>query len=145
MYGFHNLKSAPGSRRRSRRLGRGHGSGRGKTAGRGTKGQKARTGGRKGLKRLGLRRTLLQQPKLRGFRGLQPKPEIVNLADIERVFDAGAIINPAALVERKLIRSTKNGVKVLGGGALSKALIFKGLKISTSAKDKIIAAGGNIE
>lgn len=143
--GLHNLKPAPGSRRRSRRLGRGHGSGRGKTAGRGTKGQKARTGGRRGLKRLGLRRILLAQPKMRGFRSLRPKPAIVNISDLERVFAAGATITPRALVGAELIRSKDEGVKVLGGGALTKALTLKGLAVSAPAKEKITAAGGSVE
>lgn len=143
-YALHNLRPAHGSTHRSRRLGRGHGTGRGKTAGRGTKGQKARSGGRRGLKRLGMRRMLLQQPKLRGFRSIHPKPEIVNLLDIEKAFSAGAVVTTAELTEHGLIRSTRDGVKVLGGGHLTKALTFKGLEISGSAKAKIEAAGGSV-
>lgn len=145
MYALHNLRPAHGSKHSSRRLGRGHGTGRGKTSGRGTKGQKARAGGRGGLKRLGMRRMLLQQPKLRGFRSLQPKPAIVNLIDIEKTFTAGAIISAVELTKHGLIRSTRDGVKILGGGQLTKALTFKGLEVSESAKTKIEAAGGQIE
>ncbi len=145
VHSLSNLRSPIGSRRRSRRLGRGHGSGRGKTAGRGTKGQKARTGGRNKLKRLGMRRMLLQQPKLRGFRSLQPKPSIVNLGDVARVCAAGASVTPAALIAHGLIRSSRDGVKVLGGGECTKALTFKGLSVSAPAKAKIEAAGGSVE
>ncbi|MDO8599469.1 MAG: uL15 family ribosomal protein, partial [bacterium] len=112
VFGLHNLQPPRRNRRALRRLGRGHGSGRGKTAGRGTKGQKARTGGRGGLKRLGMKRILLASPKVRGFRSLTPKPATVNVGDLEHAFAAGATITPRALVEAKLIRSKANGVKV---------------------------------
>lgn len=144
-YGLHNLRPASGSTSRTRRLGRGHGSGRGKTAGRGTKGQKARTGGRGGLKRLGMRRILLQQPKLRGFRSLQPKPAVVNLDDLERAFAVGAIVTPDALRSAALVRDIAHGVKVLGGGSVTKALTLKGLHVSASAKAKVEAAGGKVD
>ncbi|MBI4434314.1 50S ribosomal protein L15, partial [Candidatus Uhrbacteria bacterium] len=139
-YGLHNLRPARGSRKSFRRYGRGHGSGRGKTAGRGTKGQKARTGGRKGLKRLGMKRILLAAPKLRGFRSLHPKPVVVNLEDLDRAFTAGGMVTPRAIVEAGLVRDVRNGVKVLGGGTVTKALTFKGLMISAPAKAKIEAA-----
>ena len=144
-YGLHNLKPASGSTSRTKRLGRGHGSGRGKTAGRGTKGQKARTGGRGGLKRLGMRRILLQQPKLRGFRSLAAKPAVVNLGDLERVFASGTTVTPVTLRNAALVREIANGVKVLGGGTVTKALTLKGLKVSAAAKGKVEAAGGKVE
>ena len=143
-YGLHNLRPARGSRKSFRRFGRGHGSGRGKTAGRGTKGQKARTGGRKGLKRLGMKRILLASPKLRGFRSLQAKPVIVNLEDLERAFTVGGMVTPRAIAEVGLVRDIRNGVKVLGGGTVTKALTLKGLMVSAPAKAKIEAAGGSV-
>jgi len=145
VYGLHNLQTPRRDRRALRRLGRGHGSGRGKTAGRGTKGQKARTGGRGGLKRLGMKRILLAAPKVRGFRSLRPKPVAVNIGVIERAFTAGATITPRALVSARLIRSKDNGVKVLGGGSITKPFTFKCLEISAPAREKITAAGGSIE
>ena len=145
VYGLHNLQAPRRNRRALRRLGRGHGSGRGKTAGRGTKGQKARTGGRKGLKRLGLRRILLAAPKMRGFRSLAAKPAVVNVGDLDRAFATGATVTRRALLDAKLIRSKDRTVKVLGGGAFAKALTIKGLAVSAPAKEKIIAAGGRVE
>lgn len=144
-YGLHNLRPTHGSTKSSRRFGRGHGSGRGKTAGRGTKGQKARTGGRKGLKRLGMKRILLSTPKLRGFRSLYAKPAVVNLSDLDRAFPASTVVTPQAIEAAGLIRSTRDGVKVLGGGEVTKAFTLKGLAVSAPAKAKIIAAGGKVE
>ncbi|MBI2482758.1 50S ribosomal protein L15 [Candidatus Uhrbacteria bacterium] len=144
-YGLHNLRSAPGSRSNRRRLGRGHGSGRGKTAGRGTKGQKARTGGRGGLKRLGLRRILLAQPKLRGFRSLTPKPRVMNVGDLERAFASGATVTPQTLIAAKCISTARYGVKLLGRGTLTKSLIVQGVQVSAPAKAKIEAVGGRID
>ncbi|MBI4433221.1 50S ribosomal protein L15 [Candidatus Uhrbacteria bacterium] len=144
-YGLHNLRPASGSQSNRRRLGRGHGSGRGKTAGRGTKGQKARTGGRGGLKRLGLRRILLAQPKLRGFRSLTPKPKPVNVGELDQAFASGAMVTPATLIAAGCVRTARYGIKLLGRGALSKPLVVKGLQVSAPAKAKIEAAGGRIE
>ncbi|MDO8622397.1 MAG: 50S ribosomal protein L15 [bacterium] len=144
MYGLHNLRPALRSRKGSRRLGRGHGSGRGKTAGRGTKGQKARAGGAGGLKRLGMKRIILAQPKLRGFRSLAHKPAIVNIGDLDSAFAAGAAVTPKAIVEAGLLRDVHHGVKVLGGGAVTKALTLKGLMVSAPAKVKLEAAGGSV-
>lgn len=144
-YGLHNLSPARGSTKRARRYGRGHGSGRGKTAGRGTKGQKARAGGRTGLKRLGMKRILLAQPKLRGFRSIHSKPAIVNIEDLERAFATGMTVTPRAMVEAGLVRDIRDGVKVLGSGALTKAFTCNGLTVSAPAKAKIIAAGGSVE
>lgn len=144
VFGLHNLQAPRRNRRALRRLGRGHGSGRGKTAGRGTKGQKARTGGRGGLKRLGMKRILLAAPKVRGFRSLVPKSAVVNVGDIERAFDAGATITPRALVGKQLIRSKDHDVKVLGQGTVTKAFTFKGIAVSAPAREKITQAGGTI-
>lgn len=144
-YGLHNLRPALRSRKGSRRLGRGHGSGRGKTAGRGTKGQKARAGGAGGLKRLGMKRIILAQPKLRGFRSLAHKPAIVNVGDIDRTFGVGAAVTPQAIATAGLLRDVHHGVKVLGGGTVTKTLMLKGLMVSAPAKAKIEAAGGRIE
>lgn len=144
-YGLHNLRPALRSRKGSRRLGRGHGSGRGKTAGRGTKGQKARAGGAGGLKRLGMKRIILAQPKLRGFRSLAHKPAIVNIGDLDRAFSAGAAVTPQAIAAAGLLRDVHHGAKVLGGGIVTKALTLKGLMVSASAKEKIVAAGGSID
>lgn len=143
--GLNNLKYKKGSQRRQRRLGRGHGSGRGTYAGRGGRGQKARTGGKKGLKLKGMRTRLLKIPKVRGFKSLYAKPAVINLADINIKFKTGDIITPQKLFETGLIDTIKNGVKILGKGELEKALTISGCAISKSAEEKIKAAGGKIE
>ena len=139
-----NLKPPSGSRTRSRRIGRGPGSGRGTTAGKGTKGQRARSGGRKGLKRLGLKRIMQRIPKHRGFKSIHKKPAIVNVGDLEARFVSGTVITPRQLESVGLVRSAKNGVKILGNGLLTKALLIQGCSISKSAKEKIEKAGGKI-
>lgn len=141
---LHNLKPAPGSKKKEKRVGRGNAAGGGTTAGRGTKGQKARTGGRKGLKRLGMRRMLLSFPKLGGFRSLYGRPAVVNLETLERVSASGDTVSPKVLLERRLVSATKHGVKILGDGKLTKKLIVKDCKVSESAKNKIIAVGGEV-
>jgi len=92
-----------------------------------------------------MKRILLATPKLRGFRSLQPKPAIVNLGDLDRAFTVGAVVTPRAIAEAGLVREIRDGVKVLGGGTITKALTLKGLAVSAPAKAKIEAAGGSVE
>jgi large subunit ribosomal protein L15 len=92
-----------------------------------------------------MRRVLLQSPKKRGFRSLKPKPAVVNLDDCNRVFAAGATVSPDTLIAAGLIRSARDGVKVLGSGAVEKALTLKGLMVSAPAKAKVEAAGGSVQ
>ena len=143
---LHDLRPAAGSKKKRRRVGRGIAAGQGKTAGRGTKGQRARTG--RGIKpyfeggQLPLVRRL---PHTRGFTNIwRVDYEVVNLDTLDRKFDAGAEVTPEALAERGLIHRVDH-VKVLGDGALSKALTVKAHAFSTSAKEKIAAAGGTTE
>lgn len=140
-----NLKPAPGSKKKEKRVGRGNAAGGGTTAGRGTKGQKARTGGRNGLKRLGMRRMLLSFPKLGGFRSLYGRPAVVNLETLERIFVSGDTVSPKILLERGHVGTTKHGVKILGDGKLTKKLIVKDCKVSESARKKIVEVGGEIK
>jgi large subunit ribosomal protein L15 len=140
-----NLQPALGSHRNRKRIGRGHGSGTGKTAGKGHKGQKARAGGsiKPGFEggQMPLQRRL---PK-RGFNPLTHKEyALVNLRDLE-LFAAGSVIDVEALGKAGLIGQLKDGVKILGDGELSKALTVKAHKFSKSAQAKIAAAGGNVE
>ena len=140
-----NLKPARGSRTSSKRIGRGAGSGHGTTAGRGTKGQLARTGGRNKLKRMGLKRIMQRIPKLRGFTSLTARLVTVNVGDLQDAFGAGAKITPQALQKAELVRDISSGVKILGDGTLTKALTVKECAVSKSAKEKIEKAGGQIE
>jgi len=140
---LHDLKPTAGSKKKSKRVGRGISAGQGKTAGRGTKGQNARTG--RGIKpyfeggQLPLVRRL---PHTRGFTNIwRVDYEVVNLEALDTQFDAGAEVTPEALVERGLVQHPEH-VKVLGNGVLNKALNVKAHAFSASAKEKIAAAGG---
>ncbi|MDT8440392.1 MAG: 50S ribosomal protein L15 [Desulfuromonadales bacterium] len=140
-----NLQPAYGSTHSKKRIGRGHGSGTGKTAGKGHKGQNARSGG--GVKagfeggQMPLQRRL---PK-RGFTPLQRKVYcLVNLRDLE-LFEAGSQVDLEALGQAGLIGQLLDGVKILGDGELTRSLHIKAHKFSKSAQAKIEAAGGTVE
>ncbi len=143
---LHDLQPAEGSKKRRKRVGRGISAGQGKTAGRGTKGQKARTG--RGIKpyfeggQLPLVRRL---PHTRGFTNIfKINYQVVNLDTLNNKFDSGAEVNPAALVERGLVDNAEH-VKILGRGELKKALTVHAHAFSEGAKEKIAAAGGKAE
>lgn len=138
-----NLKPARGARKKSVKVGRG--GKRGSYSGRGMKGQRARSGGKSGLKALGFKQTLLRIPKNRGFRSLKPKLAIVNLLDLEKNFKDNDVIDPKVLVRKGLIDNLKTGVKILGQGKLSKKLIVTAQGFSASAKKEIEAQGGKAE
>mgnify|MGYP001130691422 CR=1 FL=1 len=140
-----NLKPAIGSTKNRKRIGRGHGSGTGKTAGKGHKGQKARAGG--GVKagfeggQMPLQRRL---PK-RGFTPLTKKVyALVNLRELE-LFEAGSIVDLETLGKAGLVKQLCDGVKVLGDGDLTHPITVKAHKFSKSAVQKIEAAGGKAE
>jgi large subunit ribosomal protein L15 len=140
---LHNLAPAPGSKKKKIRVGRGEGGRRGKTAGRGTKGLKARSKLRPGFEG-GQTPLAMRLPKLKGF--TNPNKEyfaIVNLSSFEG-FDAGSEVTPDSLRERGLIRH-RGRVKVLAEGDLDRALTVKAHAFSKTAKEKIEAAGGSIE
>jgi large subunit ribosomal protein L15 len=138
------LSPAKGSTKRGRYLGRGRASGHGKTSGRGFKGQFSRTGAKR---RPGFRGgdlpLVLKIPK-RGF--LNPFKidyQVVNVSDLEAAFSAGATVDPAALVKAGVLSTRKPAVKVLGDGAITKALTVSAHAFTESAKKKIAAAGGS--
>ena len=137
-----NLKPAPGSTKRRKRVGRG--GKRGTYSGKGMKGQKARSGV-SGLKALGFKQTLQRVPKLRGFKSLKAKMAIVNLSDLDNKFKSGDKVTPQDLIKLGLITTSKNGVKVLGFGTLSKKLNITADSFSASAKAAIEKAGGQAE
>lgn len=140
---LHHLAPAPGSKKKKIRVGRGEGGRRGKTAGRGTKGLKARSKLRPGFEG-GQTPLAMRLPKLKGF--TNPNKErfaIVNIATLEG-FEKGSEVTPETLRERGLIRH-KGRVKVLGEGDLDKVLTVKAHAFSASAKEKIEKAGGTIE
>jgi large subunit ribosomal protein L15 len=140
---LHDLKPAPGSKKQKIRVGRGEGGRRGKTAGRGTKGLKARNTLRPGFEG-GQTALAMRLPKLPGFKN--PNKEefaIVNLAALD-TFDAGAEVNPEELRSRGMIRH-KGRVKVLAQGEIGKPLTVKAHAFSAAARAKIEAAGGTVE
>ena len=133
----HQLKPAKGATKKRKRVGRGNSSGHGTYSTRGMKGQKSRSGV-SGLKRLGMRQVLLRTPKLRGFKSLQPKDQVVNFTLLNKYFHDGDIVSPQTLLAKKLIKTAKQNVKILGNGELKlKKLQFKDVKISNSASEKI--------
>ena len=143
---LHELTPAAGATKPAYRKGRGAGSGNGKTAGRGHKGQWARSGGgvRPGFEggQMPLARRL---PKV-GFNNIfATQYAIVNVADLEAAFNAGDVVDTEALKAKGLVKKTLDGVKVLGNGELTKALTVKAAAYSASAKEKIEKAGGKAE
>jgi large subunit ribosomal protein L15 len=143
MLKLHTLKPKHGSRHRPIRVGRGL-SKRGAYSGRGVKGQRARSGGRSGLQLKGLRKLMMSFPKSRGFNRVRPSAAVVNLHQINKHFADGATVNPAALLQKKLVTTTQHGVKVLGDGALGIKINLVDCLASKSAAEKISKAGGTI-
>lgn len=142
---LHELKPAEGSRKKRKRVGRGTSSGWGKTAGRGHKGQKARSGGgvRPGFE--GGQNPLYRRLPKRGFTNPNRKEfAVVNLDALNR-FEANTEVTPEVLLETGVISSLKDGVKILGNGELTVALNVKANKFSQTAVEKIEAAGGKTE
>jgi large subunit ribosomal protein L15 len=140
---LHTIKPFPKSKKRVKRVGRGLG-GTGTYSGRGQKGQRARSGGKKGLKLKGLKKMLLGIPKARGFRSPYAKMAVVNVGDLDKKFKDGDKINPKALLEKRLIDKMRVGVKILGEGELTKKLTIEGCAVSKSARGKIEKAGGKV-
>jgi large subunit ribosomal protein L15 len=142
-----DLHATPGSRRAHRRLGRGHGSGRGKTAGRGTKGQKARAGGGVPAYFEGGQNALVHRmPTKRGvhFKSVpRERPATVNLRQMSK-FAAGQTVDLAAMIAANLVDKSARRVKVLGDGELPHPLTVAAHEFSASARSKIEAAGGKV-
>ena len=128
----------------SRRIGRGPGSGRGTYSGKGLKGQKSRSGGRGGLKLLGMKSQIQSMPKLPGFRSLKPKKIAVNLTVLEQNFENGDKVTALTLKEKGLIMNPDHGIKILGEGKLTKKLIIAANGVSATAQEAITKAGGKV-
>ncbi|HIT58226.1 MAG TPA: 50S ribosomal protein L15 [Candidatus Faeciplasma pullistercoris] len=142
---LHDLAPAEGSSKEVKRIGRGHGSGQGKTAGKGHKGQNARSGGgvRPGFEG-GQTRLARRIPK-RGFNNIfAAKYTAINVSDLEKFVD-GTVVDTELLVAAGVVKNGGNGIKVLGNGELTKKLTVKAAAYSASAKEKIEKAGGEAE
>lgn len=143
---LHELQPAAGSVKDVKRIGRGHGSGQGKTAGKGHKGQKARSGGsiRPGFE--GGQMPLQRRMPKRGFNNIFAKEfATVNVSELEKRFESGAVVDADALIASGAIKNAKAGIKILGNGELSKNITVKAVKFTASAKEKIEKAGGTAE
>jgi large subunit ribosomal protein L15 len=155
LIGMHNLKPAPGSRQRRKRIGRGEGSGFGKTSGRGHKGAGARSGNRKSINLEGGQMPIhMRLRKLRGPHMKKSMPfeqygrthtQPVNLRDLEQRFDDGAEVTPATLAGAGLATRKGVPVKILGEGDISKKLTVTAHGFSKSAREKIEGAGGSCQ
>lgn len=140
-----NLKPAPGSKKKRKRVGRGDGSGHGKTSCRGHKGQGARSGGNTPPGFEGGQMPLQRRVPKRGFRNpFRKSASIINLGQLE-VFASGSEVTPEILLERGLVRGKDERIKILGDGSLSKPLTVKAHGFSSKAKEKIEALGGKAE
>jgi large subunit ribosomal protein L15 len=143
---LHDLHPAPGAKRTRKRVGRGPGSGSGKTAGRGSKGQKSRSGYSRRWGFEGGQMPLVRRIPKRGFTNIfRVEFQVVNFRDLERVFSEGDTVSPEVLVEKGLVRGGKRPIKVLADGDLSKKLIVQAHKFSGSARAGIEKAGGSCE
>jgi large subunit ribosomal protein L15 len=143
---LYNLHPAPGAKRPRKRVGRGPGSGNGKTAGRGHKGQKSRSGYSRRYGFEGGQMPLVRRIPKRGFTNIfRVEFQVGNLRDLERVFSDGDTVAPEVLVEKGLARGGKRLIKVLGDGDLTKKLNVQAHKFSGSARAGIEKAGGSCE
>ena len=145
MMNLSNLQPAEGSKHSDYRRGRGHASGNGKTAGKGHKGQKARSGApRPGFE--GGQMPLFRRIPKRGFTNINSKEIVgIDVSALQSRFEDGAVITTEAILESGLVKNPRDGIKVLGHGELNKKFTLKGLLISEGAKNKVEAAGGTVE
>jgi large subunit ribosomal protein L15 len=141
-----DLHAPEGANKRKRIIGRGQGSGRGTTAGKGNKGQQSRSGGKTYLGFEGGQMPLYRRLAHRGFSNYPFKKtvQVVNLAEIEKRYENGETVAPATLYAKGLVKGA-DPVKILGNGEITKKLSFKGVAFSGSAKEKIEKAGGAVE
>ena len=142
---IHELTPALDSNKAVKRIGRGHGSGNGKTAGKGHKGQNARSGGgvRPGFE--GGQFPIYRQLPKRGFNNKWATNYVIVNVSALNVFEDGSVVDLAALLEKKIVRKELDGLKVLGNGEITKKLTVKAAVFSATAKEKIEAAGGKTE
>lgn len=142
---LHELRPAEGARKAPKRVGRGTGSGLGRNAGKGEKGQKARSGGGVRLGFEGGQMPLYRRLPKRGFTNIFAKEYAEINVERLNIFEDGAEITPELLLEKGIVRKAKDGVKVLGNGELQKKLTVKAAKFTKAAVEKIEAAGGKVE
>lgn len=142
---LNTMKPPTGAQKKSKRVGRGRGSGHGKTSCRGSKGQRARSGSKSARGYEGGQMPLQRRVPKRGFTNIFKKEyEIVNVERLN-VFESGTEVSPELLNEKGIVRLNRDGVKILGNGELNVSLTVRANMFTKSAREKIIAAGGNVE
>lgn len=139
------IKAAHGSKRGSKRVGRGNASGKGTYSGRGLKGQRSRSGGKSGTKRRGFKQSLQKIPKTRGFKSNRNQKQTVTLNTLNRVCVEGESVTPRILMRKGVIGNAKNGVKIVATGEIKKKLVIKDCLASKKAIELIEKAGGKLE
>lgn len=141
---LNTIKAETGSTKKRRRVGRGNAGGIGTYSGKGQKGQKARSGV-SGLKRLGMKQTLLRTPKSRGFKSLKPKAQVINISELNKFYKDAELVNAKTLVKNGLVNDYKREIKILGNGELKiKKLKFQNIKLSDTAREKAEKQGAEI-
>jgi large subunit ribosomal protein L15 len=134
---LNTVRKSKGAKQNKKRVGRGNASGHGTYSTRGQKGQRSRSGV-SGLKRLGMKKQLLQIPKARGFKSLNAKNQVVKVLDINTNYKDGEIVNPETLLAKKMIRSVSLPIKILGKESLTvKNLKFEKVKMSATLKEQV--------
>lgn len=142
---LHTIKASVGSRRATKKRGRGNASGHGNYSCRGGKGQTARSGGQRGLRLKAFKRLFQSTPKLRGFKSLQDKAISIRLSDLEKAFQAGDQVTIKTLQEKGIIGANSKSAKIINTGELKKKLIVVGIKCSETAKEQIEKVGGEVK
>ena len=141
---LHTIKPARGSKREKRRVGRGNASGRGTYSGRGVKGQRARSGGRSGLKMRGLKQFLLKVPKQHGFVSKASRPATITTGMLEKNFGSGETVSMKTLREKKIVPAETMKAKIVFKGEIAKRLTVMSIPLSASARAAITKAGGKV-
>lgn len=139
-----NLQVNKGAKKKKIRRGRGDASGYGNYSGRGMKGQRSRSGGRSGLKRMGMKKIIAQLPKKRGFNRSSQRFNVINLNTLEHKFKDGESVTIKKLIALGLISRPRDGVKILAKGDIAKKLTVKAHSFSKTAKEAIIKSGGKV-
>lgn len=139
---LHTLVATP--EKKSRRVGRGNAKG-GNYSGRGMKGQRSRSGGKRGLSKRSIKGFMMGVPKSRGFVSQVEKYEVIKVATLEKYFKDGEVVNIRALKKLGLIKDNGRGVKIISSGKLTKKLTVKLNAYTVSARNAIVSAGGSVE
>lgn len=143
-FGAHTIKPAADSKRSSKRVGRGNGSGKGNYSARGMKGQRSRSGGKSNTAVIGLKQSIRKIPKLRGFTSPNKRVGTVTLQMLNRSFEDGATVTPEKLVAAGMVKSSAPSIKIVATGELKKKLSISGCLASATALKAIEAAGGTL-